>query len=75
LPVSAARAVASEALSASAREAPLQLRRIGVPTMQVPLALCACENVPMSDAAQAVKDILLELVGQLRPEAGLHLVH
>lgn len=61
LPVSAARAVA----------APIQacVRRIVAPTIEVPLALCASDRQPLSEPAQAVRAIVLELVDNLEFDA------
>jgi len=41
------------------------LSRIVEPTIEAPLALCQSDHLPLSEPAQAVKDILLELVGDL----------
>ncbi|MCF8159089.1 MAG: nitrogen assimilation transcriptional regulator NAC [Polaromonas sp.] len=54
LPESAARAMA---ISIQA-----QLCRIVSPVIEVPLALCESDHLPLSEPAQAVKDIILELV-------------
>jgi LysR family nitrogen assimilation transcriptional regulator len=40
------------------------LRRIVAPTIEIPLALCVSDHLPMSEPAQVVKDIILELVEQ-----------
>jgi len=64
LPVSAARAVAATADA--------QMRRVVAPVVEVPLVLCASDHLPHSEPAQAVKAIILELVGRLEMEAGLH---
>ena len=39
--------------------------RIVDPTIVAPLALCQSDYLPLSEPAQAIKEILLELVGQL----------
>jgi LysR family nitrogen assimilation transcriptional regulator len=57
LPVSAARAVAAS-IQAS-------VRRIVQPAIEVPLALCASDHLPLSEPAQAVRAIVLELVESL----------
>jgi len=62
--VSAARAVAATADA--------QMRRVVAPVVEVPLVLCASDHLPHSEPAQAVKAIILELVGRLEMEAGLH---
>lgn len=67
LPVSAARGVAATA--------DVHLHRIVSPPVEVPLALCASDHLPLSEPAQVVKAILLELVGQLELEVGLHTLH
>ncbi len=67
LPVSVARGVAATAAG--------KLCRIVSPTIEVPLALCASDHLPLSEPAQAVKAILLELVGRLPHEVGLHTLH
>ncbi|NDZ15728.1 nitrogen assimilation transcriptional regulator [Variovorax sp. WS11] len=67
LPVSAARAVAASA--------DLDLHRIVSPPIEVPLALCESDHLPLSEPAQVVKAILLELVGQLELDVGLHTLH
>lgn len=56
LPESAARVMA----------APIQatMCRIVSPTIEIPLALCESDHLPLSEPAQAVKDIILELVEQ-----------
>jgi len=61
LPASAARAVAS---SIQAR-----VVRITSPTIEVPLALCTSDHLPMSEPARAVRAIILELVDALSSEA------
>ena len=61
LPVSAARAVAA---SIQAR-----LARIVSPSIEVPLALCVSDHLPLSEPAQAVKSIVLELVDNLELDA------
>ena len=61
LPASAARAVAS---SIHAR-----VIRITSPTIEVPLALCSSDHLPMSEPARAVRAIILELVDSLSIEA------
>jgi LysR family nitrogen assimilation transcriptional regulator len=57
LPGSAARVVAA---ACNAR-----LSRIVEPVIEAPLALCLSDHLPMSEPAAAVKEILLELVGDL----------
>jgi len=59
LPASAARAVAD---SIQAR-----VRRIVSPSIEVPLALCTSDRLPLSEPAQAVRAIVLELVDNLEP--------
>ena len=61
LPVSAARVVA-ESIQAT-------LCRIVNPVIEVPLALCQSDHLPLSEPAQAVKAIVLELVETLATEA------
>ena len=56
LPESAARAVATSIQA--------HLCRIVAPSIEVPLALCESDHLPLSEPAQAVKDIILELVEQ-----------
>ena len=63
LPESAARVMASSL------QAPLC--RIVSPTIEVPLALCESDHLPLSEPAQAVKDIILELVEQQTFDFGL----
>lgn len=63
LPESAARAMAASI------QAPLC--RIVSPTIEVPLALCESDHLPLSEPAQAVKDIILELVEQQTFDLGL----
>ena len=50
------------------------LSRIVEPSIEAPLALCRSDHLPLSEPAQAVKDILLELVsgipGNLLVSAG-----
>jgi len=67
LPVSAARAVAASI--------PGHLCRIVSPAIEVPLALCVSDHLPLSEPAQAVKSIVLELVEHLELAAGLHSIH
>jgi LysR family nitrogen assimilation transcriptional regulator len=64
LPVSAARAVAASI--------PARVCRIVAPSIEVPLALCASDRQALSEPAQAVRSIILELVENLMPEAGIH---
>jgi LysR family transcriptional regulator, nitrogen assimilation regulatory protein len=64
LPVSAARAVAATIQA--------DLCRIVAPSIEVPLALCASDHLPLSEPAQAVKAIVLELVDDLELEVGQH---
>lgn len=40
------------------------LCRIVAPSIEIPLALCESDHLPLSEPAQAVKDIILELVDQ-----------
>jgi LysR family nitrogen assimilation transcriptional regulator len=54
LPESAARVMAASS--------PVLLRRIVSPTVEIPLALCVSDHLPMSEPAQAVRDLILELV-------------
>ena len=61
LPESSARAMAN-AIQA-------HLCRIVSPSIEVPLALCESDHLPLSEPAQAVKDIILELVGEQAGEA------
>lgn len=63
LPESAARAMAAS-IQAS-------LSRIISPSIEVPLALCLSDHLPLSEPAQAVKDIILELVEQQTFDFGL----
>lgn len=42
-----------------------RLSRIVDPVIEAPLALCVSDHLPMSEPAAAVKEILLELVGDL----------
>ena len=44
---------------------PSWLSRIVDPTIEAPLALCQSDHLPLSEPAQAVKDILLELASDL----------
>jgi LysR family nitrogen assimilation transcriptional regulator len=67
LPVSVARSVAAAASA--------NVCRLVSPIIEVPLALCASDHLPLSEPAQVVKGILLELVGGLALEGGLHMVH
>ncbi len=57
LPVSAARVIGA---ACNAR-----LCRIVNPVIEAPLSLCLSDHLPLSEPALAVKDILLELVGDL----------
>lgn len=61
LPASAARAVAA---SIQAR-----VYRIVSPAIEVPLALCTSDRLPLSEPAQAVRAIVLELVENLELDA------
>ena len=56
LPESAARAMATSIQA--------HLCRIVSPGIEAPLALCESDHLPLSEPAQAVKDIILELVEQ-----------
>ena len=67
LPVSAAKAVAMTAN--------VQLHTIGGREIEVPLALCTSTQFAMSEPAQVVKAILLELVSGLSYTDGLHTMH
>jgi LysR family transcriptional regulator, nitrogen assimilation regulatory protein len=57
LPLSAAQAVAG---SMRAR-----IIRLVSPVVEVPLALCTSDHLPLSEPAQAVRAIILELIGNL----------
>jgi hypothetical protein len=46
------------------------LCRFVSPAIEVPLALCVSDHQPLSEPAQAVKAIVLELVDDLELEAG-----
>ena len=63
LPESAARAMANSIQA--------QLCRIVSPSIEVPLALCESDHLPLSEPAQAVKDIILELIEQQSFDLGL----
>ncbi len=63
LPESAARAMAASIQA--------QLSWIISPAIEVPLALCVSDHLPLSEPAQAVKDIILELVEQQTFDLGL----
>lgn len=65
LPMSAARAVAA---SIQAR-----VYRIISPAIEVPLALCTSDHLPLSEPAQAVRTIVLELVDNLEFDAEVSL--
>lgn len=39
--------------------------RIVAPSIEAPLALCQSDHLPLSEPAQAVKDVLIDLAGQL----------
>ncbi|MEJ8810869.1 nitrogen assimilation transcriptional regulator NAC [Variovorax ureilyticus] len=56
LPASVARAVAATANA--------ELHQLISPVIEVPLVLCASDHLPMSEPAQVVRGILLELVGE-----------
>ncbi len=45
--------------------------RIVEPVIEAPLALCQSDHLPLSEPAQAVKDILLELVADLAGRVGV----
>lgn len=45
--------------------------RIVEPVIEAPLALCQSDHLPLSEPAQAVKDILLELVADLASSVGV----
>lgn len=68
LPVSIARAVVASAGA-------VHVSRLVSPRIQIPLALCASEHLPLSEPAQVVRGILLELVGKLKMDEGLHTLH
>src|SRR4051812_17779788 len=57
LPESMARAVVAGS--------PAWMSYIVEPKIEAPLALCQSDHLPLSEPAQAVKDILLQLVGEL----------
>lgn len=59
LPASAAHSVATSI--------PSQICRIVSPTIEVPLAICTSDHLPLSEPAQAVRIIVLELVEDLNP--------
>lgn len=61
LPASAARAVA-ESIQA-------RVLRIAAPAIEVPLALCMSDHLPVSEPAQAVRAVILELVDLLEIDA------
>jgi LysR family nitrogen assimilation transcriptional regulator len=67
LPVSAAQAVA--------RTAHVELHAVGGRDIEVPLALCTSNQFALSEPAQVVKGILLELVGGMTCMDGVHTVH
>lgn len=48
--------------------------RIVEPLIEAPLALCQSDHLPLSEPAQAVKDILLELVADLASRVGVETV-
>jgi LysR family nitrogen assimilation transcriptional regulator len=62
LPASAAQAIAA---SIQAR-----VVRITSPTIEVPLALCSSDHLPMSEPARVVRAIILELIDDLSPADG-----
>ncbi len=62
LPASAARAVA-ESIQA-------RVCRIVAPVIEVPLALCSSDRLPLSEPAQAVRAIILELVDGFEAPSG-----
>jgi LysR family transcriptional regulator, nitrogen assimilation regulatory protein len=43
----------------------VRCRRIIDPVIEAPLTLCQSDHLPLSEAAQLVKDILMELAGRL----------
>jgi LysR family nitrogen assimilation transcriptional regulator len=61
LPASAGQAVAA---SVQAR-----VCRIVDPSIEVPLALCTSDGLPLSEPAQAVRSIVLELVADLAEDS------
>jgi LysR family nitrogen assimilation transcriptional regulator len=61
LPASAARAVAASINA--------QVCRIASPSIEVPLALCTSDHLPLSEPAQAVRAVILELVDALDVDA------
>ena len=64
LPFSVARSVAATSS--------VNVCRLVSPTIEVPLAMCVSDHLPLSEPAQVVKGILLELVGALDLQGGLH---
>ena len=67
LPVSFARSVAAMA--------PVDVGRLVSPHIEISLALCASDHLPLSEPAQVVKGILMELVHRLELGGGMHLLH
>ncbi len=63
LPESAARVMANSIQTT--------LCRIVAPSIEAPLALCESDHLPLSEPAQAVKDIILELFEQQTIDLGL----
>ncbi len=63
LPESAARVMANSTQTT--------LCRIVAPSIEAPLALCESDHLPLSEPAQAVKDIILELFEQQTIDLGL----
>lgn len=67
LPVSLARSVAAVAA--------VDVGRLVSPHIEIPLALCASDHLPLSEPAQVVKGILMELVDRLELSHGMHVAH
>ncbi|MBJ7538618.1 nitrogen assimilation transcriptional regulator NAC [Marinomonas transparens] len=59
------------AAMALSKQTEAKLYRIVSPIVEAPLALCLSDHLPLSIPAQAVKDILLELVAELLPKPAL----
>ncbi len=67
LPASLARSVAATA--------PVDIGRLVSPHIEIPLALCASDHLPLSEPAQIIKGILVELVSRTELSGGMHAVH
>jgi LysR family nitrogen assimilation transcriptional regulator len=66
LPASMAREVAgSDGGGDPVGSSHVRCRRIVEPVIEAPLTLCHSDHLPLSEAAQLVKDILMELAGRL----------